>query len=387
KPMLEITAAVDGGIRKFRQPAQPKSTVTTKTASKMQETAAASMMTYNRTMTIDKTPAKTVTDCSVFDRVGDPLPDIHEEVSELKEIVLKLTENISEKQNTTWQRLSSGRKTRDSSSPDTSPAVSLDQYITPLLERGINLDTARTIAEFSEKELSDHDRDDNVLLSSFYTDSIEDIIEVAPDEPAAPSEQRRIAFIGPTGVGKTTTLAKVAASHMAKGIKSIGLITIDTYRIAAIEQLKVYGKIMRLPVEVVISPDQLQDALDKFHDKELILIDTAGRSPRDHLSINELGSYLSGGIPIEKHLVLSATTREEEICQIIDRFSPIGIDHTIVTKIDECDTLGIILDVQTQTPAPFSYITNGQRVPEDIMVAESRMIAELIMTPEGSPTP
>jgi flagellar biosynthesis protein FlhF len=157
------------------------------------------------------------------------------------------------------------------------------------------------------------------------------------------------------------------------------LITIDTYRIAAVEQLKVYGEIMRIPVVVVISPDQLAEAIERHRDKELILIDTAGRSPQDQLCIEELGSFLRPELNIDKHLVLSAATRENEILATIERFENIGITHTIFTKIDECTQLGILLNVQIQNTNPLSYVTNGQRVPEDLIELSPKLVAELIM--------
>lgn len=193
-------------------------------------------------------------------------------------------------------------------------------------------------------------------------------------------DQQRIALIGPTGVGKTTTLAKIAASYLTAHSHSIALITIDTYRIAAVEQLKVYGEIMHLPVDVVITPDQLKRAIEKHQDKDLILIDTAGRSPRDTFCIAELTTFLSPELNIDKHLVLSATTREVELLNTIERFNSLGISNTIFTKIDECSNLGVLLNIQIQNDNPLSYVTNGQRVPEDLVEISENRVAELIMS-------
>ena len=137
---------------------------------------------------------------------------------------------------------------------------------------------------------------------------------------------------------------------------------------------------MRLPVDVVITPEQLKVAIEKHQDKDLILIDTAGRSPKDALCIAELATFLSPELNIDKHLVLSATTREIELLNTIERFNTLGITNTIFTKTDECSNLGILLNIQTQNSNPLSYVTNGQRVPEDLVEVSQNRVAELIMS-------
>jgi len=137
---------------------------------------------------------------------------------------------------------------------------------------------------------------------------------------------------------------------------------------------------MRLPVDVVITPEQLKLAIEKHQDKDLILIDTAGRSPKDGLCIAELAPFLSPELNIDKHLVLSATTREVELLNTIERFNTLGITNTIFTKTDECTNLGILLNIQTQNSNPLSYVTNGQRVPEDLVEVSQNRVAELIMS-------
>ncbi len=208
-------------------------------------------------------------------------------------------------------------------------------------------------------------------------------LHVSSHPLARKNGQHRLALVGPTGVGKTTTLAKIAAHYLSAVSSSIALITIDTYRIAAVEQLKVYGAIMNLPVEVVISPEQLAQALARHHDKELILIDTAGRSPRDTLCIEELATFLRPDLAIDKHLVLSATTRRSELFEAVKRFDGLGIDQAIITKTDECSTLGILLDIQMHNPSrviPFSWITNGQRVPEDLLAVSRELVTDMILS-------
>jgi len=254
--------------------------------------------------------------------------------------------------------------------------------VTELLYRhGVEGEPAETIAAVAGEQLKQQDLADQGKIRRFVIRAIESLIEVTPPTFGKNGKQSRIALIGPTGVGKTTTLAKLAAHFLSNHSHSVALITIDTYRIAAVEQLKVYGEIMHLPVDVVINPEQLEDAVRRHADKSLILIDTAGRSPRDTLCIEELTAFLRPHLQIEKHLVLSAATREHELLDTIRQFDAVGIDRTIFTKVDECMRTGVILNVQLQHGAPLSYITNGQRVPEDLLQINRRSVAELIMSP------
>lgn len=191
-------------------------------------------------------------------------------------------------------------------------------------------------------------------------------------------EQRIVVLMGPTGVGKTTTIAKLAANFSLIGAKKVGLITVDTYRIAAVEQLKTYAEIIGIPVQVAYSPRDLKDGITKMGDRDLILIDTAGRSQNNQLQIAELKNYLDG-IHAEIHLVISATTKTADVDQIIRSFSQLPIDRVIVTKLDETTAYGVILHACYQAGAPLAFVTTGQGVPEDIDVADGEKIAQLIL--------
>ncbi len=313
---------------------------------------------------------------------------LHNEVNELKDLVKNLAGQISQlSQKEASQKKQAALQVKD---PDfvnrlTGNPIHGDYILSMLIGRGINVETSRTIAGFLRQSLTEQELADPDNISRTIVSTIQDLIEVSPPIFSSGQEQQRIALVGPTGVGKTTTLAKIAASYLSRYSNSIALITIDTYRIAAVEQLKVYGEIMHLPVDVVITPEQLQQAIIKHSDKELILIDTAGRSPRDSFCIDELASFLQPDLQIDKHLVLSAGTRENELLDTIERFNTLGISNTIFTKIDECSSLGILLNTQIQNSTPLSYVTNGQRVPEDLMEISPKIVAELIMSQnEGS---
>ena len=194
------------------------------------------------------------------------------------------------------------------------------------------------------------------------------------------SRKRKIAaLLGPTGVGKTTTLAKIAAQCvLEKGI-STAFITADTYRISAVEQLKTYADILGLPIAIVYTPDELKEAIQKFRQKQLILIDTAGRSQHNRRQMAELKDFLAVNPNIEKYLVLSATTKNEDAKDIVDKFSVCKPDKVIFTKTDETKSLGIILNILCKKDMRLSYLTNGQSVPDDIVSAEAGKLAELFL--------
>lgn len=314
-------------------------------------------------------------------------PSIQNEVNELKDLVKGLAGEISQLNDKKAPGASPGVQVKYSPLPDRLNGASLqgDHILSMLIDRGINVETSRTITGFLRESLTEQELTSPELVTSTIIETIQNLLEVTPPIFDFSNGQQRMAFVGPTGVGKTTTLAKIAAAYLTRHSNSIALITIDTYRIAAVEQLKVYGEIMHLPVEVVISPDQLEDAIARHHDKELILIDTAGRSPRDSFCIDELSAFLKHELSIVNHLVLSATTRENEILNIIEQFSALGITNTIFTKIDECVNLGILLNIQIQNSNPLSYVTNGQRVPEDLIEISQQTVAELIMSANEGP--
>lgn len=200
-----------------------------------------------------------------------------------------------------------------------------------------------------------------------------------PIQPVRNAAPTIIALVGPTGVGKTTTIAKLAANFCLRERRKVGLITIDTYRIAAVEQLKTYAEIIDVPLTVAMSPDQLSDAVRGMSDRDVILIDTAGRSQRDAIRIKDLERFFRAVRPDEIHLVLSGTCSEAVLHETIERFRAVGIDRVIFTKLDEAIGFGVILSCLTKANAKLSYVTTGQDVPDDIEVGRAETLARLIL--------
>ncbi|KIH77554.1 flagellar biosynthesis protein FlhF [Geoalkalibacter ferrihydriticus] len=254
----------------------------------------------------------------------------------------------------------------------------LNSLVQLLRARGIDEEAAETIVRFAAQRAAPEQQQNPEVMRAIFSDVIGDLIQVSR-RPVGQRRQRRLALIGPTGVGKTTTIAKLAAEHLLGGGQSVALVTIDTFRIAAVEQLKVYGEIMNLPVEVVVSPKQMRGVLNRHNDKDLILIDTAGRSPRDEVNLKNLEEILAPDLATENHLVLSAATRDEDLYEAVTRFGRVPLHNLVFTKIDECANLGVLLNVHLRHNFPLAYLTNGQRVPEDILVADAKKIAQLIL--------
>jgi flagellar biosynthesis protein FlhF len=205
--------------------------------------------------------------------------------------------------------------------------------------------------------------------------------------PAAGARPRRkktriVVLVGPTGVGKTTTIAKLAAINKLVSGLDVALISADTYRIGAIEQLRTFAGIADIPMEVVYKPAEVAQMLRKFRTKDIVFFDTVGRSQRSKKDLNDLAKFVAAADPDETHLVLSASTNIKTSEDIIDQFKVVKPNRLIFSKLDEAVTYGPLLSIMHRHHLPISYITTGQTVPDDIRTVDAAQLAAMVYTGE-----
>jgi len=249
---------------------------------------------------------------------------------------------------------------------------------TKLIDADVGEDLAQELVERLRRE-SRGKLDDPMLLQARIARMIEADISASGPIAITPGRCRVAALVGPTGVGKTTTIAKLAANFRLKHKRRVGLITVDTYRIAAVEQLRTYANIIDLPMQVVSTPKEMHEAVRQMAGLDLVLIDTAGRNPKDEIRLQELKAFISEASADEVHLVLSSVAASRTLEQTAERFAAIGTTALIITKLDEANGLGNLLPVLRLSRMPVSYLTNGQNVPDDIEIADSPRLAKLIL--------
>jgi len=262
------------------------------------------------------------------------------------------------------------------------PDKLFDQYLA-LLEQQVAEELAEEVIQEVRGRLTPTDLEDESAVRRSVLEVIAELIPADESnirlEPPADARPRTIALIGPTGVGKTTTIAKLAATFKLKQKKTVGLITLDTYRIAAVDQLRTYANIIGLALHVVASPDELTRALHHCAGCDVILIDTAGRSQRDDPKLNELRSLISVADPHEVHLVLSSTCSQAVLMEVAERFSSVRVDRIIFTKLDEAVSFGVLLNVVRKVNKRLSYVTTGQEVPHHIEPGSAKRLAALVL--------
>jgi flagellar biosynthesis protein FlhF len=255
---------------------------------------------------------------------------------------------------------------------------SLFHVFTDMIEAEVDEAIARNLVDRVRGDAGAHVADP-LLLKARVAQILEDEIRVTGPIATSADKCRLVALVGPTGVGKTTTIAKLAANYRLREKKRVGLITVDTYRVAAVEQLRTYADIIDLPMEVVSTPREMREAVARMRNLDLVLMDTAGRSPRDEIRIQELRSLLAEAEADDVLLVLSATAGTKSLSATAERFAEVGTTALLLTKVDEATSLGHLVALTRECRLPISYLTDGQNVPDDIQVAEPRQLAYLML--------
>lgn len=238
-----------------------------------------------------------------------------------------------------------------------------------LQQQGIDPNRVNTIGETIHQMMKDEKRD---FTQTEQWQIVQRLIrEQLADLPFGGISFKRklIHILGPTGVGKTTTIAKIAARVLLEKKKKVGFITTDTYRIAAIEQLRTYANLLQAPVEVAYSAADFQAAVKKLEDRDFIFIDTAGRNYKEQKFVEDLANLVDFSMDMESFLVLSSTSKQADMEKVIEQFSSFPIDRFIFTKMDETETVGPLLNLMTAYEMGAAYFTDGQEVPEDLIEA------------------
>jgi len=248
---------------------------------------------------------------------------------------------------------------------------------------------ALRLCEYTQRSLLEQCGDETVdpeKARLFMRRVIANFIPVAAPIQLDPGRMRVAALVGPTGVGKTTTIAKLAAYAKLELKQKVALLTLDTYRLAAVDQLQQYAQILQVPIHVALTVEDLRSALRFYQDRSLVLIDTPGHNPKDTEIMGQLRRFLDELPEVETHLVLSATTKPKDLADLAQRFEPLRPGRLIFTKLDETSTYGPILSTLVRVKRPLSYLGTGQEVPQDLELATSRRVADLILpVPQVNP--
>jgi flagellar biosynthesis protein FlhF len=273
--------------------------------------------------------------------------------------------------------------------------VELEKLHRKLLENGVLDQVAAALTQEMTLSLAGSDFDDHSLLVKSLHERVGKIVKMMSPSGADHKTGREaggargkrprvIALVGPTGVGKTTTLAKLATHTGLYGHKRVALVSADTYRIAAVEQFKTFAAIANIPMEAVYRPGDIGRAIERFSDRDIVLIDTAGRSQNDGGSLRELAAFMEHAGADEVHLVLSMSTRLEDQLDVISKFSTANPKALIFTKLDETTNYGMILNIchsqmQAGRPLlPLSLLTCGQNVPDDVTRPTHAQLVRLV---------
>ena len=256
----------------------------------------------------------------------------------------------------------------------------VQQFYKTLIINNVDREIAFKVVNSVASRLPKDGLSDDVWAKDVCLHTLQEVIQQAQPIQVKPGCKGMIVFmVGPTGVGKTTTIAKLAANLTFLDNKSVALITLDTYRVSAAEQLRTFAEIIGIPISVVFTPVDMMLALEQYRERDLIFVDTAGRSPYNSEQMEELREFIDIARPDETILVMSVTTDNNDLINIYQRFQSIGIDKLIFTKLDETCSYGSILNALYEIKKPIAYFTTGQNVPDDIEVPDALRLAQRLL--------
>lgn len=299
---------------------------------------------------------KSLVDKNLTNYYESKLNDINQEIVELKKIMMNFPVNKLEE--------------------EILPPI-LNRFHNILIENGVDSKISIELLKKIENQIDIDGKDYDTIRNIIKYNLIENL--GSPKPITLENNQKTIFFIGPTGVGKTTTLAKIAANFVLKNKYDIGLITSDTYRIAAVEQLKTYSDILQLPLKIAYNKKEMIDAIDYFSSKDIILVDTAGRNHNDIEQLQELKDILYTTKSKEIYLLVNANIGCRALKTLIEKYAFLEDYRIIITKVDEAESYGNILNIKYITNKQLSYFTIGQNVPDDIETINVENIAEKLI--------
>ncbi|MCH7495778.1 MAG: flagellar biosynthesis protein FlhF [Candidatus Marinimicrobia bacterium] len=303
------------------------------------------------------------------------LPPVDKSMNEKQELrLISLTKQVEGLQDTLMDMSHRLQYPKAPSLPDP-----FGVYFIRLVDSGIQQETASKLLKRVYENLGGLKLAQTAAMERKITENISRLLQRTTSMRKNDREPLKTVVIGPTGVGKTTTIAKLAASARLYKKLNVALITADTFRIAAVEQIRAFADILKIPMEVVYSRAEMKKALDIHAEKDAIFIDTTGRNPGDSENVSELLGIVKAANPHNVHLVLSSTTDIESQKKAIKGFGLMNIDSLIFTKLDESSRPGTIIDVAASANKPISYLTDGQEVPKDIKVWNANEFARALI--------
>jgi flagellar biosynthesis protein FlhF len=254
----------------------------------------------------------------------------------------------------------------------------LKRAYTTLVGQDVDAQVAADILQAAYAKLGENAIDDEGAVDKFVLDALAASFRTVGETPTRNRQTKVVCLVGPTGVGKTTSIAKLAARRKLMDGHSVALISADTYRIGAIEQLQTFAAIADMPLEVVYTPDEMAQALQKFREKDIVFVDTVGRNQYRTEEVSEVASFVAAAQPDEVHLVLSASTQTRTLLESAERFRVVKPNRLLVTKTDEAAATGALLTLVRQSGLPIGYVTTGQSVPDDIVAVRASELATMI---------